>query len=237
MWKFLDSFYSSRRNSRFGWFSIILVIGANILLFFALSWVNRLPCELPAKERWSAIEVFRAALPPEEEPIITDSAPVIAEMTPEDRGPEPIGLYSEDKPFFKLRLIDWMPEILLKQPDISINAIGIRVDSPGPSNMSGAVGALALNLVDKVPQKIAGTTPYYPFWARQSGAEGIVTLRFVVGVDGKVYDVEVQRVDGDERFAKAAKQAVEKWLFRPAIKAGKPVAAWCIQRIRFKLEE
>lgn len=234
--KLADSFCHHRGNRRFGWFSVILVAGANILLFFALSWVNRLPRRLPTVERLSSIEVFRAELPPQEIPVVADSMPVISETAPEEREPEPVELQLDAKPFFKPRVTDWMPEILLKQPDISIGAIGVRIDSPTVANISGAAGLSAFNIVDKVPRKIAGMPPSYPFWARQSGAEGVVTLRFIVGADGKVYNVEVQRVEGDERFAQAAKKAMEKWLFRPAVKAGKPVAAWCIQRINFELE-
>ena len=79
--------------------------------------------------------------------------------------------------------------------------------------------------------------PVYPLWAKAKRAEGTVTLRFIVDVNGKVRNIEVHSILGDERFATAAKKAVEKWSFKPAVNRARPVAVWCFQKIQFQFEK
>ena len=38
----------------------------------------------------------------------------------------------------------------------------------------------------------------------------------------------------DERFGQEAIQAISRWRFSPAIKAGKPIPCWCFQKISFE---
>jgi len=62
--------------------------------------------------------------------------------------------------------------------------------------------------------------PEYPEQALQSGVEGPVVLKVLVGTDGAVEDVHT--ISGDSLLASAAEYAVRQWRFRPYIANGHP---------------
>ena len=75
----------------------------------------------------------------------------------------------------------------------------------------------------------------YPSAARDAGREASVDLEIVVGEDGLVRDVRVVTPVGDG-FDEAAIAAVQQFVFTPATKDGKPVAARIQYRYRFELK-
>ncbi|MGA2107089.1 MAG: energy transducer TonB [Syntrophorhabdales bacterium] len=83
----------------------------------------------------------------------------------------------------------------------------------------------------------SGALPGYPQSARRAGREGIVTVRVLVGTDGKPVSVTIRVTSGHEDFDNAALQAVKKWLFSPARRGKEPVASFHDVRIRFRLDE
>lgn len=85
---------------------------------------------------------------------------------------------------------------------------------------------------DGPPSKVSsGTTskpltrkpPLYPRNYARLGREGMVTLSYVVGVDGSVRDVFVQDSSGEPEFEKAAINAMKRWTYEPATLDGEPV--------------
>jgi periplasmic protein TonB len=79
--------------------------------------------------------------------------------------------------------------------------------------------------------------PQYPLGAQREGLEGKVSIRVLVGVDGRVKSVEPISFT-DERFLKATReQAIRKWRFVPATSDGKPVESWQTMSIRFEMPE
>ncbi|WP_164011324.1 TonB family protein [Pyxidicoccus trucidator] len=76
--------------------------------------------------------------------------------------------------------------------------------------------------------------PEYPSEARSKGQEGLVILKGVVEVDGRVTQLKVMR--GDEPFASAALAAVKAWRFRPAVVSGQPTAVYRIFKVPFRLK-
>ena len=227
-----ESFYPNRQVRRFGWLSVILAVAANVLIFFSISWVNHEPARHQPRD-YTAIEVFRPEFIPENILPVIDSVPVLAETHFQPK-PEPMTLTQMKESLLRPRLIEWMPDALLKQPGVPID---ISLTESELTDIGDISDALALNQVDRPPQKISGASPVYPLWAKAGKAEGSVTLRFIVDVDGKVHNIEVHSIRGDERFATAAKKAVEKWRFKPAVNRARPVAVWCFQKIHFKLED
>lgn len=77
---------------------------------------------------------------------------------------------------------------------------------------------------DQEPVPITMVAPTYPVFARDAGITGKVVLHVLIGEDGRVQDINVVQsvvvLDG------AAVDAVRKWVFKPALKNGVPVAAW-----------
>jgi periplasmic protein TonB len=63
--------------------------------------------------------------------------------------------------------------------------------------------------------------PVYPVIARSMGLSGTVRLRAIIASDGSVQRLEV--LSGSEILARAARQAVEQWRYRPTLLNGIPV--------------
>lgn len=77
--------------------------------------------------------------------------------------------------------------------------------------------------------------PPYPRISRQLGEEGTSLLRVQVGPDGRPLHVELQTSSGYRRLDDAARSTVEQWRFVPATRNGKPITAWVLVPIRFKI--
>lgn len=82
----------------------------------------------------------------------------------------------------------------------------------------------------------SGALPHYPSAARRAGREGVVLLRVLVATDGSASSVSVRETSGYDDFDGAAAQAVRKWRFSPARRAGVAVASFHDVRVRFRLE-
>ncbi len=78
--------------------------------------------------------------------------------------------------------------------------------------------------------------PEYPSASRRLEEEGTVALRFLVGVDGKVIQSEVEKSSGFKRLDEAARAGLSKCQFRPAMVDGKPEQAWASMKYTWRLE-
>lgn len=87
--------------------------------------------------------------------------------------------------------------------------------------------------VEQQPEVAVRVAPEYPELAREAQVEGTVLLWALVGLDGRVDEVRVQRsvplLDG------AARAAVAKWRFTPALANGQPVRVWVAVPVRFSI--
>lgn len=79
--------------------------------------------------------------------------------------------------------------------------------------------------------------PKYPRAALMKDAEGTVTIKFSIGVDGDAKDATIWTSSGSMDLDEAAREAILKCHFKPAIVDGKPVEAqtklqyvWSLQR-------
>ena len=79
--------------------------------------------------------------------------------------------------------------------------------------------------------------PPYPIVARKKGLQGKLILRVSINNDGSVKNVVVGKSSGHKILDKVSKETVEKWVFIPAKKMGKPVEAIIKVPIRFVLTE
>ena len=65
-----------------------------------------------------------------------------------------------------------------------------------------------------------------PIWPKQSlrhDEQGVVTINFIVDVDGKVLETKVRKSSGFPLLDQAAQQAVERCRFEPGYENGRPV--------------
>jgi protein TonB len=66
--------------------------------------------------------------------------------------------------------------------------------------------------------------------------EGTVSLRFLVGVDGKVIQSEIEKSSGFKRLDEAARAGLSKCRFQPATVDGRPEQAWASMKYTWRLE-
>lgn len=106
--------------------------------------------------------------------------------------------------------------------------------------------------VEVKPHPLNLATPVYPQEAQKKKIEGVLTLKFMVNVDGSVSDVKVPKtaiyVDGSvsdvrdvtpemmgDIFRQEAIDAALQFRFRPAKHNGKAVPVWMVMPIEFRL--
>ena len=89
---------------------------------------------------------------------------------------------------------------------------------------------------DIAPEVVKQVQPDYPDEAMKKRLEGTVWLQLLVGEEGKVTEVKVQKSDA-EVFNKAATDAGMQWLFKPASVNGKPIQVWVSVPFKFKLAD
>lgn len=211
-----------RRDRRVGWSAVAFAILVNLLLFMALAWANTGPQRRPSPPGLVAREIFTAAPPPEPPPS-AEEAPAAAT----EADPLPLEPVSEAAPAperFDLRLD--VPALDLPAPRLSI---------PAPRFEPAAAGPLASTAADRPPRRASTPLPPYPQWARLRKLEAVVTLTLVVDARGAVRSVEIQSIEGDERFGEVARESVRSWTYEPALLNGKPVEVVLSQRVRFQL--
>lgn len=69
-----------------------------------------------------------------------------------------------------------------------------------------------------------------------ANAQGTVILRVLVGEDGAPLEVSIERSSGNRSLDTAARnQVLRRWKFQPAIDGGKPVRAYGLIPVDFKL--
>jgi len=76
--------------------------------------------------------------------------------------------------------------------------------------------------------------PGYPLELIRANVHGMVTLYAVIHADGKVGDIRVLN-SPDERLDSYAAEALARWKFLPAERAGKPVALEAVVEIPFRV--
>ena len=87
--------------------------------------------------------------------------------------------------------------------------------------------------VEELPEAVTRVPPIYPDLAREANVDGTVLVQALVGKDGKVKDVRVMK--SIPMLDDAAKSAVRRWVFKPALSNNKPVAVWVGVPVKFSL--
>ncbi len=77
--------------------------------------------------------------------------------------------------------------------------------------------------------------PLYPDEAKKKQLEDQVIVRYTIGTNGRVIDVQIIDHARDPMFDQATVDAIRRWRFRPMIKDGKPVEVVHELAVNFEL--
>ncbi|NJM50756.1 MAG: TonB family protein [Sphingomonadales bacterium] len=77
--------------------------------------------------------------------------------------------------------------------------------------------------------------PDYPRGLLQKEIEGSVTVKVLIGTDGRVREAMVVRATHPDFGAATVKKALESWRFKPATRDGKAVEDWQTLSVRFDI--
>ena len=142
------------------------------------------------------------------------------------------------EPQFALPAIEVPPVLIHVQQAPPPTAIRVATHRPPQTAVVATIPAV----VDAdVPVEVESVDylqrvePRYPPMARRAHAQGTVFLRVIIGTDGRPREVRVERSSGHELLDVAARNAVEKWLFRPYRENGIARAASVIVPIEFAI--
>ena len=76
----------------------------------------------------------------------------------------------------------------------------------------------------------------YPIKAQEQKVQGVVLLKFVVGADGPVSNIKIEKSLSPECDRAAANVIKKLQRFTPAKRNGRPIAVWLRLPIRFRIQ-
>ena len=98
-----------------------------------------------------------------------------------------------------------------------------------PAAQAGTVtrGSTAIASTTTSAQKnVTCSRPEYPKEARRRGSQGTTSIRFLIDTDGSVAQSVILKSSGDLSLDEAARSALSKCRFKPAVKDSQPQRAW-----------
>ena len=218
--------YADRPNRTGGFnpgsLGVALVINSAVIgaLFFAA------PNILPFVPDKPLVTYVPYTPPPPPEPI-PPADPLIRQQprpAPRPDAPTPLVPTRADTDGFTIA-----PDPLPYIPPIGIEGTGtVAVDPPKPAPVFVQPG------ID--PRYAADFQPGYPSEERRAEREGRVIVRVLVGVDGRVKQVERVSATTDTFYRATLDRALAKWRFKPATRDGVPVEAWRSMALTFVLQ-
>lgn len=171
------------------------------------------------------------------------------------KGPVEAVLLEEQKPDIPPPPPPPPPKNLPPPPPAYVPPVEVQVAAPAAANAIAAVSNTPQPVAPPVPTAIAPPAPprepvrtsavvnsancekpEYPSASRRLEEEGTVSLRFLVGVDGRVMQSEVEKSSGYKRLDEAARAGLAKCLFKPATVDGKPEQGWASMKYTWRLE-
>ncbi|MEY4443850.1 MAG: hypothetical protein RL442_2850 [Pseudomonadota bacterium] len=171
------------------------------------------------------------------------------------KGPVEAVLLEEQKPDIPPPPPPPPPKNLPPPPPSYVPPVEVPVSAPSAANAIAAVSNTPQPVAPPSPAPVVVSAPpaapvrtgavvnsancekpEYPSASRRLEEEGTVSLRFLVGVDGKVIQAEVEKSSGFRRLDEAARAGLAKCQFKPATLDGKPEQAWASMKYTWRLE-
>lgn len=108
-------------------------------------------------------------------------------------------------------------------PDTTSEPTGIEFVPPQIQTVGGGFKAISMGNSNSELRPIVRVDPRYPNDAAREGIEGWVELQFNVDKTGSVTDVNVIKAQPKRVFDSAARRALLRWKYKPAMRDGQPI--------------
>lgn len=213
--------------ARFNPGGLAAAIGINVAVLSAL--MVAAPHVIPVGKR-PPITIVNVPLDPAPEPLPPEPAPR-SEARPKPSMPDAPKPIVDVPPVTDGLILPADPPLpTFESPGTGSGAdTGVTIDPPKP-----APPVIAPPGVD--PRYAGDLQPAYPPAERRMGNEGRVTVRVLVGTDGRVKRVEKVSAANEAFFRATQEQALRRWRFRPGTRNGVPEEAWRTMTVTFVLE-
>tara|TARA_R110001599_G_scaffold339279_2_gene558750 strand:+ start:525 stop:1190 length:666 start_codon:yes stop_codon:yes gene_type:complete len=128
-------------------------------------------------------------------------------------------------------------------PVVPVNNYGDIEISSGSAGLGEAIRLDPINIAPdpvmvgaSLNRRYAGDfQPAYPVGQLRREREAEVSVRVLVGTDGRVKDIQLVESPHEDFWSATRKQALNKWRFTPATKDGKPVESWMALKVVFQI--
>lgn len=167
------------------------------------------------------------------------------------KGPVEAVLLEETKPDIPPPPPPPPPKNLPPPPPSYVPPVEVAVAAPTPVNAIAAVSNTPQPVAPPSPMPVVAAAPVvtaavisasscekpeYPSASKRLEEEGTVTLKFLVGADGKVIESAVEKSSGFRRLDEAARAGLSKCQFKPGTVDGKPQQTWASMKYTWRLE-
>ena len=161
-----------------------------------------------------------------------------AEPVIEDKKPE-VEIARQTKQVTPDRPITNLPP----DPVVPVNNYGDVEIKAGSGGTGGVIPVDPIKIVPdpvivgaRLNTRYAGEfQPAYPVGLLRGEQEGEVSVRVLVGTNGRVKDIQLIDSPHVDFWTATRKQALKKWRFTAATKDGKPIESWMTLKVRFEI--
>ena len=161
--------------------------------------------------------------------------------------PEPLHPVSKARPASSPTPVRPRPLVVAKNAPVDILPATTPVVSGFDDLGAGTDGGVTVDPPTPAPPVLVEPTldgrfagqfqPFYPPEERRIERDGSVVVRVLIGIDGRVRQVERVDATSDAFFNETRRAALARWRFRPGTRNGAPIEQWKTMRVTFRLEE
>lgn len=177
------------------------------------------------EERLKIIDIFDPPVPPPlDEPKPEPKAEPRTSSAPRPTAPEPLFRTESTNTTRTTTEIPPLPPL----PDATVATGPTSFAEPTPT-------PLPLIPSSQDMRYLKDFQPPYPASELRAERDGLVRLKVLIGIDGRVKAVEQLSATSDAFFQAARRQALSKWRFKPATRGGVPEESWKTMSVRFEI--
>ncbi len=185
--------------------------------------------------------------PKHDKPLVTVLASVERSATP--RPPAAVQPQQPDKPAIQPKPDVVMPPTkvqlsarepvaaaIQRTPDLPAPAPAAP-STPAPASAPASAAGTGPVKADLTSNLLSSPSPVFPISSRRKHESGTVVLRVVVGDDGRVDQIAVQRSSGFSALDEAALSAVRKWRWSRTVRDGRAIVVTGLVAVNMILRE